>query len=149
MLLASALGKSLDLRGFVDVLVTYRLFPDWSLWFLAFGITGIEWGLTTWILVGRQLPTGALLAMMLNGLYAMGLILTLLRGIDLQTVDATAYFFHNRCGGILHSKTLCWLAFAMHCMSVLRRVVRRLTRFPNGRKETGAAHLSIEVREIG
>ena len=31
VLLASALGKSLDLQGFVDVLVTYRLFPDWSL----------------------------------------------------------------------------------------------------------------------
>lgn len=31
VLLASALGKSLDLRGVVDVLVTYRLFPDWSL----------------------------------------------------------------------------------------------------------------------
>ncbi len=28
VLLASALGKSLSLQGFVDVLVTYRLFPD-------------------------------------------------------------------------------------------------------------------------
>lgn len=93
LLLASALGKSLDLRGFVDVLVTYRLFPDWSLWFLAFGITGIEWGLTTWILVGWQLPTGALLAMMLNGLYAMGLILTLLRGIDLPNCGCYGVFF--------------------------------------------------------
>ncbi|MBK8275516.1 MAG: hypothetical protein IPK92_06685 [Nitrospira sp.] len=43
VLLASALGKSLDLRGFVDVLVTYRLFTDWSLWGLVFGIMGIEW----------------------------------------------------------------------------------------------------------
>ena len=28
VLLASALRKSLDLQGFGDVLVTYRLFPD-------------------------------------------------------------------------------------------------------------------------
>lgn len=93
VLLASALGKSLDLKGFVDVLVTYRLFPDWSLWFLAFGIPGIEWGFTTWILVGWRLLTGALLAMMLNGLYAMGLILTLLRGIDLPNCGCYGVFF--------------------------------------------------------
>ena len=43
ILLASALGKSLDLPGFVEVLVTYRAFPDWSLWPIALFITTIEW----------------------------------------------------------------------------------------------------------
>ena len=42
VLLVSALGKSLDLPGFVDVLVTYQLFPSWLLWSLALGITGLE-----------------------------------------------------------------------------------------------------------
>jgi Methylamine utilisation protein MauE len=91
--LASALGKSLDLPGFVDVLVTYRLFPDWFLWTLALGITGIEWGLAAWIFVGRQLPTGALLAMGLNGLYAIGLIVTLVRGLDLPNCGCYGVFF--------------------------------------------------------
>ncbi|MGZ8365598.1 MAG: hypothetical protein ACXW37_04540 [Nitrospira sp.] len=31
VLLASALGKSLDLPGFVEIVGTYRLFPDWTL----------------------------------------------------------------------------------------------------------------------
>ncbi len=93
VLLASALGKSLDLKGFVEVLVTYRLFPDWSLWTLAFGIVGSEWALAVWILVGWRLPTGALLAMMMNALYALGLIITLVRGLDLPNCGCYGVFF--------------------------------------------------------
>lgn len=93
VLLASALGKSLDLSGFVDVLVTYRLFPDWSLWPVALGITGIEWGLAAWILAGWHLSTGVLMAMALNGSYALGLIVTLLRGLDLPNCGCYGVFF--------------------------------------------------------
>ena len=93
VLLASALGKSLDMPGFVDVLVTYRLFPDWSLWLLALGIIGIEWVLAAWILVGWRLSTGALLALSLNGLYAIGLVVTLLRGLDLPNCGCYGMFF--------------------------------------------------------
>lgn len=93
VLLVSALGKSLDLKGFVEVLVTYRLFPDWSLWGLAFGITGIEWVLAVWILVAWHLPTGALLAMTINGLYAIGLIITRIRGLDLPNCGCYGVFF--------------------------------------------------------
>jgi hypothetical protein len=93
VLLASALGKSLDLQGFVDVLVTYRLFPDWSLSPLALGITGIEWVLAAWVLVGWQLSTAALIALSLNGLYAIGLIITLLRGLDLPNCGCYGVFF--------------------------------------------------------
>jgi hypothetical protein len=93
VLLASALGKSIDLKGFVDVLVTYRLFPVWSLWPVALMIIGVEWILAVWILSGWRLPTGALLALMLNGLYALGLIVTLVRGLDLQNCGCYGVFF--------------------------------------------------------
>lgn len=93
VLFASALGKSLDLNGFVEVLVSYRMFPDWSLWGLALGITGIEWVLAVWILVGWYLPTGALIALTLNGLYAIGLIITLIRGLDLPNCGCYGVFF--------------------------------------------------------
>jgi hypothetical protein len=93
VLFASALGKVLDLNGFVEVLVRYRLFPDWSLWGLAFGITGIEWVLAVWILVGWYLPIGALIAMTLNGLYASGLISTLVRGLDFPNCGCYGVFF--------------------------------------------------------
>lgn len=93
VLLASALGKSLELKGFVDVLVTYRLFPGWSLWPAAFIVIGIEWILAMWILSGWRLPTGALLALTLNGLYAVGLIVTLFRGLDLPNCGCYGVFF--------------------------------------------------------
>jgi len=93
VLFASALGKSLDLNGFVEVLVTYRLFPDWSLWGLALGITGIEWVLAVWILAGWHLQTGALIALALNSLYTIGLIITLIRGLDLPNCGCYGVFF--------------------------------------------------------
>ncbi|MBI5671863.1 MAG: hypothetical protein HZC50_01030 [Nitrospirae bacterium] len=93
VLLASALGKSLDLKGFVDVLVTYRLFPGWPLWPVTFMIIGVEWILAAWILSGWQLSTGALLALTLNGLYAVGLIVTLFRGLNLPNCGCYGVFF--------------------------------------------------------
>jgi Methylamine utilisation protein MauE len=93
VLLASALGKSLDLPGFVDILVTYRLFPSWSLWPVALMIIAVEWVLAAWILSGWQLPTSAFLALMLNGLYAVGLIMTLFRGLDLPNCGCYGVFF--------------------------------------------------------
>ncbi len=93
VLLASALGKSLDLPGFVAVLITYRLFPDWLLWSLAVGMTGLEWVLGGWILSGRRLRAGASLAMMLNGIYALGLTITLFRGLTLPNCGCYGVFF--------------------------------------------------------
>lgn len=116
VLLASALGKSFDLPGFVDVLVTYRLFPDWSLWPLALGITGIEWVLAAWILVGRRLSTGALIALSLNGLYAIGLIFTLLRGLDLSNCGCYGVFFPQplRWYSPLEDLVLVGICYALH-----------------------------------
>ncbi len=91
--LASALGKSLDLVGFVQVLVTYRFFADWALWPVAFGITGLEWVLGVWLLLGWRLQTGALLALILYTLYAAGLVVTLFRGIDLPNCGCYGVFF--------------------------------------------------------
>ncbi len=116
VLFASALGKSLDLSGFVDVLATYRLFPDWSLWPVALGITGIEWGLAGWILVGWHLSTGALMAMVLNGLYAIGLIVTLLRGLDLPNCGCYGVFFPQplRWYSPLEDLVLVGLCYVLH-----------------------------------
>ncbi|MBI3355716.1 MAG: hypothetical protein HY038_02880 [Nitrospirae bacterium] len=59
ILLASALGKSLNLPGFVDVLITYQAIPALLLWPIALLITGFEWLLGAWVLSGWRLVTGA------------------------------------------------------------------------------------------
>jgi uncharacterized membrane protein YphA (DoxX/SURF4 family) len=62
VVLASALGKSLDLAGFVAVLTTYDAVPlDW-LWPLAWWVIGVEWALALWLLSGWNLRIGALVA---------------------------------------------------------------------------------------
>lgn len=144
MLLASALGKSCDIQGFVDVLATYRLLPDWSLWTLAFGITGSEWALVVWILVGWQLPTGALLVMAMNGLYVLGLIITLVRGLDLPNLWTLQCLFPTTVAVVFPGRHLL-------CVTCRDSKIQTdlLTRFPNRRSEEIVAHLSIEVREIG
>lgn len=53
-----SLGKSLDLHGFVDVLLTYRRFSDRVLWPVALTIVGIEWILAVWIFGGRDCRSG-------------------------------------------------------------------------------------------
>ncbi|MGQ0556237.1 MAG: hypothetical protein ACT4PN_09890 [Nitrospiraceae bacterium] len=45
------------------------------------------------ILSGWLLPTGAFFALMLNGLYAVGLIMTLFRGLDLPNCGCYGVFF--------------------------------------------------------
>ena len=116
VLLTSAVGKSFDMQGFVDVLGTYHLFPGWSVWPLAIGITGIEWGLAVWILIGWQLPTGSLMAMMLNSLYALGLIVTLLRGLDLPNCGCYGVFFPRplRWYSPLEDLVLVGICYALH-----------------------------------
>jgi len=93
ILLASALGKSLDMLGFVEVLVTYRAFPDWSLWPIALLLAGIEWLLGVWILSGWRLAMGALAALALNAGYAAWMTLSLARGLDLANCGCYGVFY--------------------------------------------------------
>jgi hypothetical protein len=93
ILLASALGKSLDLPWFVEVLVTYRAFPDWSLWPIALLVTGIEWGLGLWVLSGRHLSRAALATVLLNGAYAIWMTLSLSRGLNIPNCGCYGVYF--------------------------------------------------------
>jgi hypothetical protein len=115
--LASALGKSLDLRGFVEVLATYQLFPDHMLWPIAFGITGLEWVLGVWLLAGWRIQAGALLALILYGVYAAGLAVTLFRGIDLPNCGCYGVFFPQplRWYSPLEDMVLVGMCYALWC----------------------------------
>lgn len=93
ILLASALGKSLDFPGFIDVLQTYRAFPDVLLWPIGLTVTGVEWLLAMWVLSGQNLRTAALAALMLNAGYAIWMTVSLFRGLDLPTCGCFGVFF--------------------------------------------------------
>lgn len=93
ILLASALGKSLDLPGFVEVLKTYQIFPDRTLWPLALAVTGFEFVLGAWLLSGWRLRAGALVALGLNAGYAAWMTISLLRGLELSNCGCFGVFF--------------------------------------------------------
>ncbi len=93
ILFGSALGKALDLPGFVGVLKTYQAFPDLLLWPLALMVTGFEFVLGAWVLSGRRLATATLVAMGLNAGYAVWMTITLLRGLELPNCGCFGVFF--------------------------------------------------------
>ncbi|MGQ0666852.1 MAG: MauE/DoxX family redox-associated membrane protein [Nitrospiraceae bacterium] len=93
ILLASALGKSLDLAGFVDVLITYRAIPESLLWPVALTITGLEWLLGVWVLSGWRLATGAFAVLVLYLIYTIWMTITLVRGLDLPNCGCYGVFF--------------------------------------------------------
>jgi uncharacterized membrane protein YphA (DoxX/SURF4 family) len=93
VIFGSALGKSLDLSGFVEVLKTYQAFPDFTLWPLALAVTGFEFVLGMWLLSGWRLRTGALVAMGLNAGYAVWMTISLLRGLELSNCGCFGVFF--------------------------------------------------------
>lgn len=93
VIFASALGKSLDLTGFMEVLKTYQIFPDLTLWPLALAVTGFEFVLGAWLLSGWRLRAGALVALGLNAGYAVWRTISLLRGLELSNCGCFGVFF--------------------------------------------------------
>ena len=89
----SALGKSLDVAGFIEVLKTYQAFPPAALGPLAVTVTGIEFILGVWIIFGYRLPLTALAAALLNTGYAVWMVITLLRGLTLPNCGCFGVFF--------------------------------------------------------
>ena len=81
------------------LLALFRLYPFYGVGiaFVDFnpvkGITGSEWVLGGWLLAGWRIQTGALLALIMYGLYAAGLVITLFRGIDLPNCGCYGVFF--------------------------------------------------------
>ena len=93
IIFGSALGKSLDLPGFAEVLRTYRAFPDVTLWPVAVMVTGFEFVVGVWLLSGWRLRTSALVALWLNAGYVVWMTISLLRGLELSNCGCFGVFF--------------------------------------------------------
>ena len=64
-----------------------------SLWPIALFIAGIEWVLGLWVLSGRRLPQAALSTVLLNGIYAVWMAISLARGLDLPNCGCYGVYF--------------------------------------------------------
>jgi hypothetical protein len=91
-LVATSVGKALDIPGFHVVLLTYNLWPEWSLWGIAAFMPVLEAFIAVSMLTGRRLRWGVLASLVLHASFATILTLELLRGVQLENCGCFGVF---------------------------------------------------------
>ncbi len=99
ILLATAAGKLLDVRGFAEILRGYQAFPGPLLLPLTLGVALFELLLALWLFSGRNLFGAALVSVALHATYALWSAVSVLRGLKLANCG---------CFGVFLSRPLGW-----------------------------------------
>jgi hypothetical protein len=92
LLLASAIGKLLDIRGFAAVVGTYQVFPEPLLLPLGLALALFELALGLWLIWGRHLVWAALVIALLHAGYLAWLGLAYARGLDIPNCGCFGVF---------------------------------------------------------
>ena len=94
LILATGVGKALDIGGFAGVLADYRLGLEAdALSMLALAVCAVEIGLGAWLLSGWRLRRAAATAMALNAAYCALMTTALLRGLQLDNCGCFGVYF--------------------------------------------------------
>lgn len=99
VLLATSIGKLLDLRGFARVLGTYDVFPPPFLAPLSVAVSTLELALAVWLFSGRLLAQAAAASALLHGAYAVWAAVGMARGLRIPNCG---------CFGTLLARPLTW-----------------------------------------
>jgi methylamine utilization protein MauE len=92
ILLATAVGKLLDVGGFAKVLGTYEVFPEGVLFPLALAVPLVELALAVWLYSGRALVGAALASVAMHGAYVAWSWAALARGLHLSNCGCFGVF---------------------------------------------------------
>lgn len=84
LMLATAIGKLLDMPGFYDIVASYRSLPDVLVPPSAWALTLAELGLSIWLVLGRRLPQAALVLIAMHAMYFGWTLTALQRGLVLS-----------------------------------------------------------------
>ncbi len=98
VLLATAAGKLLDVRGFAAVLGTYQAFPESALVPLALAVPLAELVLAGWLFSGKRLIGAAAGALALHVVYAIWAAAALARGLRLPNCGCFGVFLPRPLG---------------------------------------------------
>ena len=98
LLALTALGKSLDLAGFADVIGTYKVFPSSLWWVVAVSMTTAEWVLAGWLLSGRRPVRASAAAALMHLVFTGWATVTLLRGISVPNCGCFGVFLARPLG---------------------------------------------------
>jgi hypothetical protein len=96
VLLATAVGKLLDLPGFARVLDTYRVFPEGLLLAIGAAVVLAEVALALWLISGRRPFSAAVAGLVLHLAYAAWASSALHRGLQLSNCGCFGVFFPRR-----------------------------------------------------
>ena len=92
ILLATGIGKALDVQGFVDVLMTYQMLADWMLYPVALAMIVIELSLSLWLFSGYFLVWGAFASLGLHIIFSCVASIAYLRGLDIPNCGCFGVF---------------------------------------------------------
>ena len=98
ILLASAVGKLLDIPGFARVLGAYDAFLPGALVPIAVAIPVAELALAFWLFSGRNLAASALTSAAMHALYALWSAVSVLRGLKLPNCGCFGVFLARPLG---------------------------------------------------
>jgi hypothetical protein len=128
-LLATGMGKLLDVPGFVQVLATYQALPPWLLRPVAVAFVVVELRLAEWLLLGKRLSHAALASVALHSALTLWSIVTLLRGITVPNCG---------CFGVFWARPLTWGTVGEDLfLVVISWMLYALARRGGGRYTTG------------
>ena len=99
ILLATAVGKFLDIPGFARILGQYQTFPERALFPLAVAIPAVELAVGLWLFSGRNLVGAALVSTAMHLTYAAWSAISVLRGLRLPNCG---------CFGVFLARPLTW-----------------------------------------
>jgi hypothetical protein len=121
ILLATAVGKLLDVPGFARILAQYRALPDWTLMPLAAAIPVAELVLAIWLFSGRRLAAAALTSIALHASYAAWSAAAVLRGLKLSNCGCFGVFLARRLSWSTVVEDLVLVAASVGLYSLARR----------------------------
>ena len=98
LLATTALGKSLDILGFAEVIGTYQVFPP-GLWLaVAVTMTATEWGVAAWLLSGRRPALACVAAALMHLVFTGWAAVTMLRGVAVPNCGCFGVFLARPLG---------------------------------------------------
>lgn len=91
-LLATAIGKLLDIQGFAEVIESFQIFSGPIIAPLGLALSLVELGLAIWLLSGKNLKLGGLASTILHVFFVIWLLIAMARGLDIQNCGCYGVF---------------------------------------------------------
>lgn len=93
ILLATSIGKLLDIQGFALVIQSFYIFPVWMTASVGLAMSLFELGLSLWLFSGKWLRWAALTAAALHATFILWLLIAMARGLEITNCGCFGVFF--------------------------------------------------------